>query len=242
MAGIGSDKGFIEDQHSILEARIQIAEAPFILRLAHRQATVLGFFEISFGPFQLSNPRRWRALVVSRRASTVASAPDPDITSDPRVRPTGTQRVQRIHGKREVLKLNVDGFNRFGRSVFVDRRNRQHRLAVIQRLPSERLLAQLVRLDHHTQVGHSVSRRWQIVLGQDCLHAGHRQRFAHVEMFHPAMRHRTEQQLAEKHTVDPEIFGKLRLSGHFRVQIGRGIIFADQFVLLPEFLLIGLPL
>src|SRR4029077_8000081 len=87
VAGIGSDKGFIEDQHSILEARIQIAEAPFILRLAHRQATVLGFFEISFGPFQLSNPRRWRALWFLAGLRRWHLLPYPDITSDPRVRP-----------------------------------------------------------------------------------------------------------------------------------------------------------
>ena len=84
-----------------------------------------------------SSPIRgsWRALRFLAGLRRWHLLPHPDVTSDPRVRPTRTQRVQRIDGKREVLKLNVDGFDRLGGRVFVDRRNRQHRLAVIQWLP-----------------------------------------------------------------------------------------------------------
>ena len=41
---------------------------------------------------------------------------------------------------------------------------------------------------------------------------------------------RAEQQLAEQHAVDAEVFGVLGLAGDLRDEVRRGVVLADEFV------------
>jgi hypothetical protein len=77
---------------------------------------------------------------------------------------------------------------------------------------------------------------WQVVRGQYCPHAGHRQRCARVDVFHAGVRQGAEQQLAEKRSLRAKVFGAFRLSGDVGLKIGSDVILADQLVLESEFI------
>jgi hypothetical protein len=68
---------------------------------------------------------------------------------------------------------------------------------LIHRLVRERHFSVDVCQDELTVVIHGVSRGWQIIGGQNRLHAGHRQRGAQVQARHTRVRQRTQQKLGE---------------------------------------------
>ena len=98
------------------------------------------------------------------------------------------------------------------------------------------ILALLVGLDDRAQIGDAVGGRRQVILRKNRFDPGHGQRLAQIKMFHASVRHRTQQQLAEQHAFGAEVFGILRLAGHFRVEIRRGVVLADELVLLRTLL------
>ena len=72
--------------------------------------------------------------------------------------------------------------------------------------------------------------RGKLVGGEDAFDARHRQRLARVDALHAAVRQRAEQQLAEQHAVDAEVFGVLGLAGDLGDKVRRDVVLADEFV------------
>src|SRR5262249_6380463 len=62
------------------------------------------------------------------------------------------------------------------------------------------------------------------------MHARHLQSLARIEAAHAGVGHWTEQQLHEEHAVGSVVFGVLCSSSHFRHQIRRLVVLADQLV------------
>ena len=178
MTRIRRDKGFIENQCSILESRLKISILPLILRFAHGKAAVISLMEIGFGPLQLANFWRRRAGRFLPGLRFRYWQLDPHIAFDSGIRPAGTKAVERIDSKRQMLEFDVDGFNSFGGGEFIDGGDRKNRLALIQRLVGECFLALWIRFYRHAQIGDAVGRRGKIILSQDRFHAGHCHRFA----------------------------------------------------------------
>jgi hypothetical protein len=146
------------------------------------------------------------------------------------VRPAWPQRIERIDDKRKPLEIDLNSFDRLRGGHFVHRGHRQNRLAHIDRLLRQPSLCVLVRLDHRAVVGEAVARGGNFVGSKDSSDAGHRQGLAGVDPDYPRVRHRAQQQLAEQHAVGAIVLGVFRLSGNFRVEIGSGIVLADQLV------------
>ena len=241
MAAVRRDEGFIENQRGILEAGVEIAVNPLILRLAHGQAAFLGLGEVRRRPFELSHLGRWRSRRSFPRFRRRCRRPDPDVALGARIRPTRAKRIKWIDSKRQMFELDLNFLDRLGGCQFVYRRHGQNRLALVERFHGERFFALLVGSDHRPQVGHAVGRGGKIILGEDGSHTGHRQCFAEIEALHPPMRHGTEQQPREQHAFRAEILGVFRPAGHLRVKIRGCVVFADNLVLGSELLLIRLP-
>jgi hypothetical protein len=66
-----------------------------------------------------------------------------------------------------------------------------------------------VRRNALSEVGDDVGGRRQLVGGENAFHARRGERSTRVDAHHAAVRNRTEQQLAEQHAVDAEVFGVL---------------------------------
>ena len=103
--------------------------------------------------------------------------------------PPGTQAHQRIDREGQRLELDLDLFDGLGRRDLVDRRDRQDRLTLVDRLVRERDLAIELARDHLAVVVHGVGRLRQVVGRENRLDAGHRHRRARVEARHPRVRH-----------------------------------------------------
>ena len=67
VAGVRRDERFVEDQRRVLEARVDIADRPFIGRLAHRQTALLGLGEVRLGPLELRDVGRHHSGRAARR-------------------------------------------------------------------------------------------------------------------------------------------------------------------------------
>jgi len=126
--------------------------------------------------------------------------------------------------------VDLDPFDGFSGRQLVDRRDGEHRLALVHRLVAECLLAFGIRGDALAKVGHDVGGRGQLVGREDAFDARQRERFGRVDAYHARVRIRREEQLAEQHPVRAEILRVLRLPRHLRDEIRRHVVFADQFV------------
>ena len=63
MARIRRDECLVHDERCILKSGFEVADGPFVGRLAHRQAAFLIFCEVCFGPLKRRDIRRnngWR--------------------------------------------------------------------------------------------------------------------------------------------------------------------------------------
>ena len=92
----------------------------------------------------------------------------------------GPQALDRIDHEGQRLVFDVDALDRLGRRQLVDGRDRENRLALVERLVGQAALAERAGDDAFAEVGALDDRR-QIVDGEDRLHAGHRQRRARVD-------------------------------------------------------------
>ena len=153
----------------------------------------------------------------------------PHVAFGARVRSTGPQRHHRIDDKRQRLVIDLDLLDRVGRRHFVDRRDRDDRLALIERLGRERHFRKRVRaLRGGLAELHRLLRLRNVLAGDDRDHAGHRQRGARVDAADAGVRQRAQQQLREQHAVGAEVFGVLRAAGDLRDQIGQHIVLPDS--------------
>ena len=198
---------------AFLKPGVDIADRPFIGRLAHRQTAFLGVGEIRFGPLQLLRPRaaaqpagrpgtRGGGRAAPRRCLRFSHSgrPAADVTSGSTTNGSGSKSM-----------LNF--FDRFGGGELVDRGDGENRLALIQRLDwsARDLPLGLARITVPLSVMLSAG-GGQIVRGENRLDAGHRQRRARVDAADARMRHRAQQQLAEQHAVGAIVLGVLRLA------------------------------
>src|SRR5438132_320227 len=148
---------------------------------------------------------------------------------------TAAEAIEKIKITYERLPFvgDLDFLDGLGGGQLVDGGHGQDRLAFIERLHREGALGAFVGLDDLAVVGSAVGGRGEIVLGEDRLHAGHRQRGAGVDVLDARVRYGAEQQLAEQHTVGAEILGVLGLPRNLRVQVRRRVVLADQLVFGP---------
>ena len=228
MAGVGRDKGFVQNQGSVLETRFDIPYREPFGCLTHRQPPFLGLGKLGLSPFELldlGQRRHASAPCVRWRGEA-----HPDVALFPRVRRAWPERVQRVDVERQPLVVYVDSFDGFGGRELIHRGDRQNRLALVDRLHRQPALAQGVGPDHYTQVGDGIRRSRQIVHGENRPDSGHGQRGAGVDVPYTRVRHRTQQQLGKQHALGTIVLGVLRLPGHLRHQVRCRVVLADQLV------------
>ena len=146
-------------------------------------------------------------------------APDHRVGVGPRVRPARTQAIERVEDELHRFEVDADALDRFGRRLLVDRRHRENRLALVERLVGQGGLVR--RLD--------VVR--QLVGRQDAFEAGERLGRAAVDRPHPRMGHRADQQLAEDHAFGTMVLRILGTPGDLRVEIRCLVVLPEQFVI-----------
>ena len=74
-------------------------------------------------------------------------------------------------------------------------------------------------------------RRGRHVVGrQNGVHPRHGQGGTGVDARHPGVRPRAQQQLGEQHALGTPVLGVPRLAGHFRDQVGRHVVLANELV------------
>ena len=230
VARVRRDERFVKHERGVLETRVEIAERPFIGRLAHRQLALFGLGEVRLGPLEFPDLGRRHRCRAARRIRRRCGS-HPDIALSSRIRPAGPQGFERIDDKRQRLEIDPNLFNRFGGSELVDRGHGENRLALVQRLHREPAISLLVCHDHGAVIGHAIGRSGEIVRGENRLDAWHRQRCARIDVLDARVWHRAEQQLAEQHAVRAIVLGVLRLARHLRDEIGRRVVLADQLVI-----------
>ena len=173
----GADEGLVEDEVGLLEAGLEIAERPLVGVLAERQLAVAGRGEVLVGPLQLLHLRPGGAAGAAPAAGRRRRGRTQTLPSRARVRAARPQALERIDDERQRLELDLDRLDRFGRGELVDGRDREDRLALVERLVGQAALAERAGDDAFAEVG-AVDDGRQIVGGEDRLDAGHRQRRA----------------------------------------------------------------
>ena len=212
MTGGLHDERFVDDECRGLEAGVEIAEGPFVRRVAQRQRAGGSVREVLLGPLQ-------RLELRSRRRSAGAGhrgcrRGKPDVAFETAIRAAGPQAVDRIDDERQRLEIEIDALDGGDRGFFVHSGERENRLALIERLVGQRTLGA-------AQVG-------KIVRRENRFDAGHRERRARVDPAHARVRHRAEQQLREEHAVSAIVLGVLRAARDLRHEVERRVVPADQ--------------
>ena len=192
----GRHERLVEHERGFLEPRLDVAVRPLDDGLARRQLAFLRAREIARGPLRLLELRRAGQAVVDH------------VAVEPRVGTAREQAHERVDRERQLFEVDLDLVDRVLRGRLVDGRDREDRLADEHRLVGEDLIAGL-RLRRH------------LVGREDPEHAGHRERFARIDVADAGMRHRAQQQPAERHALGAEIFRVLGLAGDFAVDVGR---------------------
>ena len=154
MAGVWRDERFVKHECGVLEARVEVAIRPCVGRLAHRQTALLVLSEVRLGPLEFRDLGLWRILWPRLH---------PDVAVGARVRPTRTQRVERIDDERQRLKINANLFDRCRGGEFVDRGHGENRFALVERLIGEPPFAPLAGFDHRAVVGEGIGRSGNVV-------------------------------------------------------------------------------
>jgi hypothetical protein len=93
----------------------------------------------------------------------------------------------------ECFVIDRDALDRFGGGQFVDRRQRQNRFALIERLAGERAFTA-------AEVG-------EIFRRENRLDAWHRESRRRIDVSHARVRHRAQQELAEQHALGAIVLG-----------------------------------
>ena len=202
---------FVENEICVLEAGVDVTVRPLDSGFARGQGAIFCAGEIVRSPLhrlQLSG--------------------DKSIAFAPRVRSVRTQARQRIDDERQRLQIERDSLDGCCRGCFVDCRNGEDRLALVDRFIRQCRLG----WKRCGCFGCGISRRSRQVIGsQDAPHARHRQGVASVDAAHAAVRHRAQDQLAERHAVGPIVFGVLRATRHLGDQIWRRVVVTEQLVI-----------
>ncbi len=183
-----------------LNAGVEIAVAPRLGRLAHRQLAVVA--EVAGLPLH--------GLQVDLRRG--------DVAVGPRVRSARIQAVERVHHVRQLLEIDLDLLQRVRRGGFVHGRERQDRIA-----DEEHLVLLQDRPLRRRELRH-------VVGSENAEHARHLQRFRRIDAADLRVRHRAGQQLAEHHAFGAEILGVFRPAGDLCHDVMRLEVLADQFV------------
>ena len=176
MARVRRDERLVEHQRRFLQARLDIAERPDRIGMfAHRQPAFGVFSELLVGPFEILDLRKWRRLAGRRRGA------HPHVAFDARCRRAWAKRRNGIDIERQHVPANLDLLDRFGRSRFVNRAHRKHRLALIERLARQRALAIRVGAERLAHVVDLIFWTRHFFGQQDRLDAWHGQRGARVD-------------------------------------------------------------
>ncbi len=171
MPGGVDDEGLVEHERGGGEAGLEVAVAPLLHGLADGQRAVGGSGEVGRRPLEALDRRPRRRLTGRGRRGDA-----PHVAFGPRVRTAGTQAFQRIGGERQRLDVEIDELDGLGREVLADGRQRQNRLALVERLVRQGPF-------DAAQVG-------QIVGRDDAAHAGQGQGAVEAQPAHAPVRHR----------------------------------------------------
>jgi hypothetical protein len=112
------DERLVQDERGLLQTRVEVADGPFLERLAHRELTWPGRGEVLGGPLhRLSGSRsRWPGRRAWRRWTGCA----PHVAVEPRARSTRPEAFQRIDDERQRLEVHDDAFDGVGGGDLVD--------------------------------------------------------------------------------------------------------------------------
>ena len=204
-------KRFVEDEIGLAKAGVDIAVRPLNTWLAERHLTLVSAREV------LRRPLHGLQLAADEHIAVASS-----------VRAGGPQAVERIDHKWQRLEIERDSLDRLGGGEFTDGGHGENGFALVERLVGQRHFRRQRWPRVRTSAG--FRRSGKIVGGQDAFDPGHRQRRAGVDPSHAAVRHRAQEQLAERHPVNAVVFRVFRATGHLGDQVGRRVIAADQFV------------
>ena len=196
----GRDEAFLVHHLALLELRLDVAEVPFLGRLAHGQLTILDAREIGGGPFQLGRRQsRQRADVESVTARVLAS---------------GKQALQRIEREWQRLVVDLDLLDGVLGGLLRQRGHGEDGLTHVHGLLGER--------------GREARRAGRNVVGRDhAQHAFHLERFGRVDVLDARMRHGAGEQPAEHHAVGTKILGVLGRARDLGHHVVRNEVLAD---------------
>ena len=209
MPGGVDHERLVEDQRSAGEAGVEVAVLPFLHRPAGRQLAVGRSGEVLRGPLEPFDRRPARRLPGGRRRRNA-----PDIAFETGVRPAGAEALERIDGEWQRLEIDGDELDRLGGDVLAVGRQRQDRLALVERFVGQGAL------------GPAQIR--QVVGGDETANAGQRQGARGVDAPNPGVRHRADEQLAEQHALGPEVLGIAGAAGDLGHQVRSRVVRTDE--------------
>lgn len=129
------DERLVDHEVRTSEARVEIAEGPFLDRLAHRHAAFGCLSEVGFCPLQsLARGRRRRLARRCRHGRA------PHVAVGARVGTVGAQAVQWIDDEGEGLEIDVDELDRIRGDLLADGSDRKNRFTTVQWLVRETAL------------------------------------------------------------------------------------------------------
>ena len=199
------------------ETGVEVAEAPRFRRLSHRQLPLGGRGEVLLGPLQRGDLHPVGRCPFQVAPGGPVASRRPDVAVGEGVGTVRPQGFEGIGHEGEQLEVQLDTFDRFGGRRFVDCRHSQNRLTLEHRLVRQRRL-------RARPFG-------EVVGGENRFDPRHRERRAGIDAPDARVRHRAEEQLAEQHAIGAEVLRVLGSARHFRDQIRRRVVAADELLL-----------
>jgi hypothetical protein len=195
----------IDDEVGLLEPFSDVADRPLDVGLAVRQSRSAGRGERVGGPLLYLDHVLGRLARLRRRVA------DDHVAVAARVRAARSQAVERVERERKRLEVDLDLLDGIGCDPLAVGGDGEDRLPLEQRFVGDAGLVQRIVLG-------------EILLGEDRVHAGHRERRRRVDLAHPAVRHRRQHALREQHAVGAPVLGVAGTPGDLGVVVGRRVV------------------
>ena len=203
------DEGLVEDQVGGLERGLQVAERPFLHRLAHRHAAFGRLGKVRRGPLEALDRGAWGFTRRGRGRRR------PHVALAARVGAIGPQALDRIGHEGQRLDVEMNQLDRLGGNLLADGRHGENRLTRVERLVGQAVLGGAVQLRH-------------IVGRDDGADTRQRHRASAIDAEHARVRALAEHQLAEEHAVGAKVFGVARAAGDLGDDVRRDVVGAHE--------------
>ena len=195
----------IDDEVGLLEPLGDVTDRPLHVGLAVRQTSAARRGERVGGPLLLLDHVLGRLARLGRRVA------HDHVAVAARVGAARPQAVERVERERERLEIDLDLLDRVRRDPLAVGGDGEDRLPFEEGLVGDAGLVERVVLG-------------EVLLGEDRVHAGHRQRRRRVDLAHPAVRHRRQHALREQHAVGAPVLGVAGAPGDLGVVVGRRVV------------------